>query len=143
MQPTETPAQAASTVDELVHQAATALPAGASLKFNDGGDNTPCDDPTDNGPAGRVFVEKRYQIVAPDGAAWTTDQVKSGLVAYWQQQHYRPIDDRRADTIPTYRVETTDGYRLSIAAYDRGDHHDFTLSGNSPCLWPNGTPDPQ
>ncbi|WP_045746803.1 hypothetical protein [Actinoplanes rectilineatus] len=40
-------------------------------------------------------------------------------------------------------VESTDGYRVSVAGYQRADHYDFTLSGSSPCIGENGSPDPR
>lgn len=143
VQPTDDQATAISRVDQLIQQAATALPDGATLKFSDGSDDSPCDDPTDNGPEGRIFVEKRYTVVPPSSGPWPEEQVIPNLVAYWQQQQYRVHDDRRTEPdIPTYVVETTDGYRVSVAGYNRNDHHDYTLSASSPCIWPNGTPTP-
>ncbi|GGL12917.1 hypothetical protein [Mangrovihabitans endophyticus] len=143
VQPTDTQPQATARVDQLTRQAVAALPDGTTLKYHDGSDEAPCDDPTDNGPAGRIFVEHRYTLVPPDDDTWSVDDVIPALVAYWHDQSYRVHDDRRTDPDPRYVVETPDGYALTLDALDRGDRHDFTLTGSSPCIWPNGSPDAQ
>ncbi|GGL12903.1 hypothetical protein [Mangrovihabitans endophyticus] len=141
VQPTDTRAEAKARVEQLARAAFAALPDGASLQHSDG---VPCDDPTDNGPAGRIFVEHRYNLVPPTtGQTWPADQVISTLVRYWQQPHYRVHDDGRTRPDPKYVVETPDGYAVIVRAFARGDHLDFTLSSSSPCIWPNGTPNPQ
>ncbi|WP_229070838.1 hypothetical protein [Actinoplanes sp. DH11] len=135
VQPAYDQATAINRVDQLIQQAATALTDGATITFSDGGDDSLCDGFIDSGPAGRVFVEKRYTVVPPSGGTWPEEQVIPDLAAYWEQQHYRVHDDRRTEPdIPTYIVETPDGYRVSVAGYNHNDHYDYTLSASSPCL---------
>jgi hypothetical protein len=143
METTETKAQAVQKVEALVEEAFARLPAGATLKFSDGTDRMPCDDPTDNGPRGRIFIEKRYDVVPSSGGGWPEDQAIPALVAFWERQGYRVYDDGRNRRDPKYVVDTPDGYAVIIKGYDRGDHYDFTLSSSSPCIWENGTPGPQ
>ncbi|GIF29837.1 hypothetical protein Aut01nite_28230 [Actinoplanes utahensis] len=143
VQPTETTAQAVQRVEELVEEAFARIPAGATLQFNDGTDRMPCDDPTDNGPKGRIFVEKRYKVVPSAAGAWPADQAIPALVAFWAERGYRLHDDGRDRRDPKYVVETPDGYMVIVKGWNRGDHYDYTLTGSSPCIWANGTPDPQ
>lgn len=143
LQPTATKEQAAQRTEELVQEAFAQLPSGATLKLHNSSDESPCDDPTDGGPAGRVFAERRYLVVPPAGGSWPADQAIPALVTFWQQKGYRVHDDRRTGSYPRYVVETADGYSANISTFDRGDHVDVTLSSSSPCVWPNGTPDPQ
>ncbi|GIE91585.1 hypothetical protein [Actinoplanes regularis] len=143
LQPTATKAQAVQRVEELVHEAFGQLPSGATLKINVDEDSLPCDDATDGGPAGRIFAEKRYLIVPPGTGAWPTEQIIPTLVTFWQQKGYKVHTDKRSEPEPRYSVETPDGYFVTANAWSRGDHLDITLSSDSPCIWENGTPDPQ
>ncbi|MEU4422869.1 hypothetical protein AB0F81_19750 [Actinoplanes sp. NPDC024001] len=143
VQPTQTKAQAAQRVEELIQEAFAQLPAGATLKVNIDVDSAPCDDPTDGGPAGRVFAEKRYLIVPPAGGGWPADRAIPTLAAFWEQKGYRLHTDGRTEPEPRYSVETPDGYYVTLNSWDRGDHLDVSLSSDSPCVWENGTPDPQ
>jgi hypothetical protein len=144
VQPTDTQATAVERVEKLTQDAAAQLPTGTTLKNNYRSNDGACDDPTDNGPAGRIFVEHRNTLVAPDNnGVWKTDQVIPPLAAYWQQQGFRVKNDQRSQPDPRYTVENADGYFATVQGYDRGSYYDFTLTVGSPCIWPNGTPDPQ
>ncbi|GAA4601058.1 putative lipoprotein [Actinoplanes octamycinicus] len=144
LQPTETNTQASERVEKLIQEAFAQLPPGSSLKPGIDVKSLPCDDPTDGGPAGRVIVEKRYSILPPADGAWQADQVIPVLAAFWQQQGYKAYSDQRSDKrYPVYSVETPDGYLVTVQGWDREDHLDYTLGGDSPCIWENGTPDPQ
>ncbi|GIE34699.1 hypothetical protein Ait01nite_077440 [Actinoplanes italicus] len=142
MQPTETSAEAVKRVEALVQEAFAQLPAGATLKFSDGSDHGSCDDAESGLPRGRVFVEKRYNVVPRAGGGWPEEQAIPALVAFWEKQGYRVYDDGRDRRDPKFVVDTPDGYAVIVHGYDRGDHYDFTLSGSSPCVWENGTPEP-
>jgi hypothetical protein len=140
MQPTDTKEQAVQRVEALVREAFAQLPAGAALRFSDGSDHGSCDDVDSGAPAGRIFVEKRYDVVPSSGGGWQEDQAIPALVAFWEKQGYRVHDDGRNRRDPKYVVEDSGGYAVIVMAYDRGDHLDFTLSGSSPCIWENGSP---
>jgi len=144
VQPTETQTVAVERVDQLVKDATAQLPTGTTLKNNYRSNEGACDDPTDNGPAGRIFVEHRYTVVAADNnGVWKSDQVIPPLAAYWEKQGFGVKNDSRAKSDPRYTVENPDGYFATIQGYDRGSYYDFTLTVGSPCIWPNGTPNPQ
>lgn len=143
MQPTETTAQAAQRVQGLVEEAFAHLPAGAELEFNDGSDFGSCDDGAGLNANGKVFVEKRYRIVADPAGAWPRDQAIPALVAFWQQAGYQVYNDQRDARPPRYVVRTPDDYLVLIAAWDRKTYYDYTLTSSSPCIWENGSPDPK
>ncbi|ROT34015.1 hypothetical protein [Micromonospora sp. HM5-17] len=142
MQPTITAEQAAQRVEELLQEAYGQLPPGAELETFDEGP-LPCDDPTDGGPAGRVYYEKRYQVIFPAG--WPADQALPRLAEYWGQRGYRTIDDLRDHPDPRLVVERPDdGFRAIISVWNRDSGAiDIYLTGSSPCVWEHGTPDPQ
>ncbi|GAB3972337.1 hypothetical protein V1634_07600 [Plantactinospora veratri] len=143
VQPTVTAVQAAQRVEELLRETHAQLPPGAELKPFGPSGTLPCDDPTDGGPAGRIFVEQQYEVVFP--ADWPTDQAMPRLADYWQQRDYRIVNDLRDHSDPKLTVEErAEGYRVSITVYNRGPGSvDIYLTGSSPCVWEHGTPDPE
>jgi hypothetical protein len=144
LRPAESQAQAVQRVEQLVQEAFAQLPPGATMKVNLNTDAMPCDDPTDGGPAGRIFAERRYFIVPPSTGTWPkAAEAVPALVGFWQEQGYKVRSDGRNDPEPRYMVETADGYRVTAATWNRGDHLDLSLGATSPCVWENGTPNPQ
>jgi hypothetical protein len=143
MQPTETSAEAAKRVETLVQEAFAQLPAGATLKFSDGSDHGSCDDAESGAPRGKVFVEKRYNVVPAADGVWPEDQAIPTLVAFWEKRGYHVYDDGRDRRDPKYVVDTPDGYAVIVMGYDRGGYYDYTLTSSSPCIWENGSPDPK
>ena len=142
VQPTATAEQASARVDAVVQETHQQLPSGAELKPHGAVGKVPCDDPTDRGPAGRIFIEKQYQVQYPAG--WPADQALPRLAEYWQQKSYRIHNDSRDEPDPRLVVETPDGYRASIEVFNRSaGNTDIYLVGSSPCVWEFGTPNPQ
>jgi hypothetical protein len=143
MQPTATKAEAVQRVETLLKEALAQLPAEVATTTNLSVDGVPCDAPTDGGPAGRIFAERREIIIAPTSGSWSVTEVLPTLAAYWEKSGYKVITDERTDELPRINVETTDGYRVGVDSWDRGDHYDVTVASSSPCVWENGTPDTQ
>ncbi|WP_433794998.1 hypothetical protein [Actinoplanes sp. CA-252034] len=143
MQPTETKDQAAERVEALVREAFTQVPTGATLKFSDGSDIGSCDDAESGAPRGRIFAERRYNLIPDAAGSWPAEQTIPALVAFWEQQGYRVHDDRRSERPPRFVVRTPDDYSVVVDAWDRDGYYDYTLSASSPCIWENGTPDPK
>lgn len=103
---------------------------------------TPCDDPTDHGPLGRVQVSRSYWL---DGAGATA---VDALYEHWTRAGYRVLEDGRHRTVldadgrpgpaPRLWVEHDgDGFRLTLYANRGGD---LSLAATSPCIWPAGQP---
>ncbi|MBB4957900.1 hypothetical protein [Micromonospora polyrhachis] len=143
MQPTENKEQATQTVKNIVQEAFQQLPPGAELEMTRAGiGELPCDDPTDGGPAGRIFIEIDYQVRFKQ--TWPSEQTISILAGYWERHNYKIVRDSRAHKSPQLVVERRDdGYRVIIELWDRGGYYDVYLGGSSPCVWETGTPDPQ
>ncbi|MDG4785675.1 hypothetical protein O7626_06975 [Micromonospora sp. WMMD1102] len=141
MQPTVTAAQAAQRVEEILRDASAQLPPGAEMKPFGHTGTLPCDDPTDGGPAGRVFVEQQYELDFPPG--WPADQALPTLAAYWQWRGYQVVNDLRDHGDPRFTVQDpADGYRVGVTVYHRAPGSvDVYLIGSSPCVWRRGTPD--
>ncbi|WP_422770792.1 hypothetical protein ACN28C_29650 [Plantactinospora sp. WMMC1484] len=142
MQPTVTAVAAAQRVGEILREAHAQLPPGAELKPFGVSGVLPCDDPTDGGPAGRVFVEQQYEVVFP--ANWRTGQALANLADYWRRRGYTVVNDLRDRSDPRLSVQDpADGYRIGVAVHHRASGSvDIYLIGSSPCIWRNGTPDP-
>lgn len=144
LQPTETSAQAAQRVDMLWEEALAQLPSGITTERNLSLRSLSCDAPTDGGPGGRIFVERRAQIIAPASSSWSVTEVLPILSAFWQQKGYKVItDDNPFADLHRYHVQAIDGYRLFLQTHDRGGRYDVYLDASSPCVWEFGTPDPQ
>jgi hypothetical protein len=138
---TITGAQAKAGAERMVKEAVAQLPQGLKLEAIGPTGLAACDDPTDNGPAGRVFAELRYTISYSDNAV--LEQAIPRLASYWESQRYKVIKDFRNDpAFAQLAVENpADGFRVGVTVYHRdGGRLDADLTGSSPCVWENGTP---
>lgn len=138
MSNTITEQQAAQRVQDNVRAAVTHLPSTVRLEqqlthF------TPCDDPTDNGPKGRVIASTTYQIheLPPDQYPHFFDLLRS----WWQRNNYRVLDDSRRSPTDMYLwVENNhDGFRMALQSNNNGG---LFIIASSPCVWPHGNPEP-
>lgn len=141
MQPTMTGEQAIDRVEELIKDAAAQLPPASRLEYKSATDSFPCDDPTDLGPKGRIFVERDYWVrgLPPDHL----DEHFHTLQRYWTDRGY---EQTRFTTFPNLvgwkMVHTTpDGFRISLST--TGGGKSLYLRSQSPCVWPDGTPEPE
>lgn len=122
--------QAHTRADTHIHAAATALGPTVRLQLQSA-TVEPCDDPTDGGPRGRVFVARRYWLLDADP---TRPDAFGHLAAYWSAQGYRVLNDGRAQPYPYLWVEhPDDGYRVGV---DRNATGELLLGASSPCFWP-------
>jgi hypothetical protein len=137
MQRTMTVEQAEERVEHYFRQTLSVLPAQARPEA--GLIHTvDCDDPTDNGPKGRKIASADYQI--HDLPAAEYPKYVADLERWWRDHNFRILDDER----PTYQsisVENNDdGFRIRIQDNDLGELY---ITATSPCVWPNGTPEPE
>jgi hypothetical protein len=89
----------------------------------------PCDDPTDGGPPGLVFVVRRYRVYGSGPHAF------DALAAYWTGHGYRILDDQRGAAHPYLWAEHAgDGYRVGLDTTLAGE---LLLGASSPCLGPD------
>ncbi|WP_026184771.1 hypothetical protein [Salinispora vitiensis] len=138
MQPTETLAQAAERVEEILQEAIAQLPSDATIDRRPNLDGVPCDLST-----GPVFSERSAQVIPPVSGTWSETDVLSILSEFWERRGYTAFIDENSSNQHRYFVRTDDGYKLSVRTYDRGGHYDVRLGASSPCVWEFGTPGPQ
>lgn len=133
---TITQKQAEQQVQANIHAAAAELPATAKLE-QQLTDTGPCDDPTDNGPQGRVTASSTYQVHNLDPEQYPN--LFGHLRDWWIQQNFRVLDDsHQTSTVRYLWVENNqDGFRMAMQSNDGGG---LFLTSSSPCVWPNGTP---
>jgi hypothetical protein len=137
MHPTITAEQAKQRVVDYAQHIFAILPSPAVLvKQGDGIDS--CDDPTDNGPKGRVVPFGEYKIteLPPDQYNHYFDLLRT----WWTGHNFRVLDDaRRPNDLYLWVENNADGFRMAVQTNDLGE---FYLTSSAPCVWPNGTPTP-
>lgn len=138
MQPTITRQQAVDHIHGLINQVVAQLPSGARLESAGHSSGSPCDDPTDGGPKGRVFVEYDYWIkdLHHEDYPRYFDSVESN----WKDRDYRLLRDTQ--TPPSRDLVYSDPKGFRIALKTSGDGRHLYIRSQSPCIWPNGTPEP-
>ena len=133
---TMTKDQAMQRVDELVRDAIAVLPATARLEVISATAPQACDDPTDNGPKGRLFASNSY---------WIRDVPKEGNARYvadlrrwWSDHGFEVVTDAWEKAQVITLENAANGFRMSLG----GPDGDLNIGASSPCVWPNGTPEP-
>lgn len=123
-------------VEDYIQQAITVLPPQRRLT-NPFKDTYACDDPTDNGPKGRVIATVDYQI---DGLSpGQYDHYLDALKKWWLGHDFRVLEDARPKVPYVWVENNKDGFRMAAKTNDGGEMY---LTATSPCVWPNGTPQP-
>jgi hypothetical protein len=100
----------------------------------------PCDDPSDGGPPGRVFVEAHYWLhgVPPE----RNRAVLDALYDYWAAHGYHVLSDQRTlEQAPQLKVVHREDSFVVILRQNLADQ--LEILGSSPCVWPEGTPSPE
>jgi hypothetical protein len=82
----------------------------------------PCDDPTDNGPKGRVTASTTYHIhdLPPDQYPHFFDLLRD----WWQRNNFRILDDSSHGATDTYLWvdNNRDGFRMALQSNDNGEY---------------------
>lgn len=138
LQPTETIAEAAERVEELLREAIAQLPSDATVDLHLSSVGAPCD--LSGGP---VFSEQTADIFPPASGTWSATDVLPILSDFWERKGYRVTTDDNSRNRHRYFVRTDDEYKVFVYIYDRGGHYDAHLGASSPCVWEFGTPGPQ
>jgi hypothetical protein len=126
--------EAALTAERHIRAAAAVLDPGAELRRESDMVHA-CDDPTDGGPPGQVFVARRYWLVGAGPATFDT------LARFWTGHGYRVLEDRRGTAYPYLWVaHEADGFRVGVDTNAAGD---LLLGASSPCFWPTDRPGDQ
>jgi hypothetical protein len=135
VQTTITEDQAKARIEEYVRQALAVLPSEARLELQSAASSVPCDDPTDNGPRGRVTVGNTYWVRGLSSER--NSQYLDSMISWWKQHDFSVLDDKRPAS-NYVRVESKrDGFRIAFSDNPRGE---LLLGADSPCVWPDGRP---
>ena len=136
MQPTMTATEAGWRIEYRIKDTVEQLRDTARLTDESGTDSLPCrweDDGIDD----RVFVERDYEIVGLD-VAEHRDEYFDTVQRYWEKRGYRKTRYHRNDPYRVMVYTDPDGIRLVLQTDADGNH--LFLGGQSPCIWPHGTP---
>jgi hypothetical protein len=136
MPKTITVKQAEQKVEDYFRQALAVLPPQARPKAGLI-DTYECDDPTDNGPRGRMISSVDYEIL--DLRADDYPEYVDNLERWWRDHNFHILSDDRPDEQSVWVENTEDGFRMRVQDNPRGELY---LTVTSPCVWPNGTPEP-
>lgn len=127
--------EANQRLENFIQQAKSALPPSAKLVLRGQSKGAPCGDPSDNGPQGRLFADRGYQITGL--AASSIPEYFNTLRTWWQNNNYQTLQERQN---PQYLwvEKRDDGFRLALDSNESGELY---LNGSTPCVWRNGTPE--
>ncbi|MFL6140673.1 MAG: hypothetical protein ACJ72N_02235 [Labedaea sp.] len=140
MKNTITQQQASERAERYIREAVAGLIPPARLEVLSSFDDSPCDDPTDNGPKGRVIASRGYWLndISPDQHSAYVDD----LVRWWSEHNFTVLTDNRPGNVYVWAENRNDGFRMAIQQTEIGPKR-LSLGATSPCVWPNGTPEPQ
>jgi hypothetical protein len=138
MKNTITEEEATQRAEDYVRQAMEALPPEARLEVLSGTSSGPCDDPTDNGPRGRVTVGNIYWVRGLP--AESNPQYFDSMVRWWTDHDFAILTDKRPQSNYVWVENKRDGFRMAFRDNPKGE---LALGADSPCVWPNGTPEPR
>lgn len=99
----------------------------------------PCDLPSDNGPLGRIVVSRGYWL--RDIPVERNPEVFEAVERYWVNNGWVVLTDETNSEDAFLSVENRqDAFRMSLSSSIDGQ---LSIGASSPCIWPNGTPEPQ
>ncbi|SFQ43329.1 hypothetical protein SAMN05421810_107144 [Amycolatopsis arida] len=134
---TVTVQQATERVKQYARELKGALPVDAVLEERTVSQGN-CEDPSGGGFGKRVQAWADYWVRGLDPAQYNAyfDAMKS-----WLSSHgWRVGADRRPGDMFLNAVHEGDEFTMSLAANDKGG---LALATSSPCVWPDGTPEPE
>jgi hypothetical protein len=62
------------------------------------------------------------------------------LERWWRDHNFRILDDERPKRESIWVEHAEDRFRMRVKTNDAGELY---LISTSPCVWPNGTPEPE
>ncbi|WP_235079624.1 hypothetical protein [Amycolatopsis orientalis] len=135
MKNTITSQEANQRLDAYIQQAKSALSISLELTGRD--TDQPCDDPTDNGPKGRLIAGRSYKLTGTNKNSTASYFAK---LKTWSTENNFHILTEKHNPEYLWIEKRDDGFRLALQSNDLGEIY---LDGSSPCVWRNGTPEPQ
>lgn len=137
MNPTITEQQAREKVEQYIQGAVSALPGSAQRKLFTQ-NRSECTDPTDDGPQGRFEISATYEVTGLEPAKFS--EHFDAVVQWWSAHEFKVLTDSRPKDQYVFARNNADAFDMSVQANDLGK---FYVGATSPCVWPNGTPEPQ
>lgn len=136
MQPTITIDEANRRVDEYISRVVEVLPPEAKLQLGYQETRGDCSDPTDGGPTNRVVAHRSYDVLGlnPESIPSYFDTLRT----WWTNNNFRVLNNTPPNEY-LWVENNDDGFRMTLQANDKGG---IFLDATSPCVWPNGTPEP-
>ncbi|WP_433239303.1 hypothetical protein ACQPYK_32415 [Streptosporangium sp. CA-135522] len=133
-----TQAQALERVEQLIGETADVITPKPHLDLYRPSLNVnSCLDPTDGGSEDRVVINRSYYLrgIPKEKLGEAARQIRR----YWEQKGYH-IEGISKDGLGVAGRSRPDDFLLSLSAIDDGDF--LGLGATSPCVWPNGVPEP-
>ena len=129
MDETITQDEAATKVQEHIDGTLTALPEEAELEARQGTIFATCDD--------RVTVSETFWI---RGLPVDENEANIELMyEYLTSNGYQLLRDERPDSMSVTVEHEDDAFRVGLRVSNKGS---LSISASSPCVWPEGTPEP-
>jgi hypothetical protein len=139
MKPTITIDEANQRSQQYLDQAANDLfPAPITRTPSPLEERGSCTDPDDNGPTNRLKASREYKLDGVSAADFP--RYFDSLRTWWKGHGYVLGSDKGNASGHLLNGESADGFIMALQSNDVGGLY---LSVASPCVWPNGTPEPQ
>ncbi|MGH4019791.1 MAG: hypothetical protein ACRDT0_11255 [Pseudonocardiaceae bacterium] len=139
MQPTLNQQQGTERMEQHIMNAVAVIEPKPSLELQSA-NTQDCSQPSDDGPLGRVVLSVAYWL--REIPVERNPEVFAATKRHWMGSEWTVLSDRsqRAEA-PFISVQNDrDGFRMSIQSSVDGQ---LSLGASSPCIWPNGTPEPE
>jgi hypothetical protein len=139
MDPTLNEQQATDRVQQHIDDTVAVIQPPPRLEPQSLVDSQQCDLPSDNGPLGRIEVGRTYWL--RDIPVERNSDVFAAVERYWTNNGWVILSDDTNPAAPFLSVENRqDAFRMSLSSSIDGQ---LSIGASSPCIWPNGTPEPQ
>lgn len=136
---TMTKQQAIARAEQIIKNTAVAVrPAPRLERYQSVVEETSCVDPTDGGSPDRTVINRRYLLrVPPDRNGDVVRQVK----AYWDSIGVKYSSEVSLDAANPVITGYTQPDEFLVSLFANAGK-DIYIGTASPCIWPNGTPEP-
>ncbi|MGH3738078.1 MAG: hypothetical protein ACRDT6_21075 [Micromonosporaceae bacterium] len=138
MQPTVSVREAKVMIDRHIKDIIAQLPDNAEPKSRGGVDGLPCTWSDAPDADKRVIVESWYRVENLPVAEYPSYFESIGR--HWRELGYRKVRFDKQDAMWTMAYADPEGFVLSFGTTGSGEV--LTIKAASPCIWQNGTPEP-
>jgi hypothetical protein len=137
-EPTITKLEASARLSRYVQQIVQdTLPKTVRLEDHGPVSELGCTDPVGK-PDGRLHVSASHWIRGIDPV--TYNKHFDAIKGWWATNGWKIVNDDRPGDMFINADNPVDQFGMSIQANDKND---FSMTVSSPCVWPNGTPQPR